>query len=85
MRLSSDDTAALVQGMQNNVEEVSLGIHGAVELDWDTLLTYNGRGHCSKVASRGKTMERHGDQLAIWGKSMSWSVKKGIDVRIERK
>merc|ERR1711884_33171 len=45
MRLSTEDTAALVQGMQTNVVEVILG-GKLVELDMDTLLTYDGRGLC---------------------------------------
>ena len=42
MRLSTEDTAALVQAMLTNVVEVI--ILGHVELDMDTLLTYDGRG-----------------------------------------
>ena len=69
MSLSTEDTAALVQGMGNCVESVVLGYHGPVELDWDTLLTYNGRGHCRLVKCYGgKTIERYGDQLATWGR-----------------
>ena len=46
MRFSTADTAALVQGMRHSVARLVLGYHGAVELDWDTLLTYDGRGRC---------------------------------------
>ena len=48
MRLSTEDTAALVQGMQTNLVEVILG-GKLVELDMDTLLTYDGRGLCGVV------------------------------------
>ena len=69
MSLSTEDTAALVQGMGNCVESVVLGYHGPVELDWDTLLTYNGWGHCRLVKCYGgKTIERYADQLATWGR-----------------
>ena len=77
MILSSEDTAALVQGMQTSVEQVELGYDpDPVELDWDTLLTYDGRGHCGKVCCRGKARGRYGDQLATWGETMGWSVEK---------
>ena len=76
MRLSTEDTAALVQGMQTNVEKVQLGLDGPVELDMNTLLTYDGRGHCGKVRCYGETRERYGDQLATWGETMGWSVEK---------
>ena len=76
MRLSSEDTAALVQGMQTSVERVRLGWFGSLELDWDTFLTYDGQGHCGKVMCEGETRRRYGDQLATWGETMGWSVKK---------
>ena len=87
MRLSTEDTAALVQGMQTNVEEVRLGggYPGLVELDMDTLLTYDGRGLCGRLQFGGETRRRYGDQLATWGETMGWSVEKGIScVGIER-
>ena len=31
------------------VESVMVDYHGPMELDWDTLLTYDGRRHCEKV------------------------------------
>ena len=74
MILSSEDTAALVQGMQNNVERVLLDGGGPVDLDIDTLLTYNGRGHCGFVQCYYQTKERYGDQLAAWGETMGWRV-----------
>ena len=46
MRFSTADTAALVQGMRHSVARLVLGVDGPVELDWDTLLTYDGGGHC---------------------------------------
>ena len=56
-----------------------------MELDWDTLLTYDGRGHCGTVGCHGQTKERYGDQLATWGETMGWSVKKNWGfVGIER-
>ena len=86
MILSSEDTAALVQGMQTSVEQVELGYDpDPVELDWDTLLTYDGRGHCGKVCCRGKARGRYGDQLATWGETMGWSVETNrVYVGIER-
>ena len=75
MRLSTEDTAALVQGMQTNVEKVQLGLDGPVELDMNTLLTYDGQGHCGQVWCYDETRERYGDQLATWGESMGWSVE----------
>ena len=76
MRLSTEDTAALVQGMQTSVEEVRLGYGGPVELDMGTLLTYDGQGHCGEVQCWGEARERYGDQLATWGETMGWSVWK---------
>ena len=85
MILSSEDTAALVQGMQTSVEQVELDDYrGPVELDMNTLLTYDGRGHCGVVRCRGETKERYGDQLATWGETMGWSVEKNrvyVDIK----
>ena len=77
MNLSTEDTAALVLGMQTSVEEVYLGVMGLVELDMDTLLTYDGRGHCRGVLyNYNQAMETCGNQLASWAETMGWSVKK---------
>ena len=85
MRLSTEDTAALVQGMQTNVEKVQLGLDGPVELDMNTLLTYDGQGHCGQVWCYDETRERYGDQLATWGETMGWSVETNrVYVGIER-
>ena len=76
MRLSTEDTAALIQGMQTSVEQVGLGYDPfPVVLDWNTLLTYDGLGHCGGVLCWGKARERYGDQLATWGETMGWSVE----------
>ena len=90
MKLSSEDTAALVLNMQNNVEEVRLGGNGSrsgfVELDWDSLLSYDGRGRCRVVECSGQTRKRYGHKLEIFGKTMGWSVEKGsLYVLIKRK
>ena len=86
MKLNSEDTAALVLNMQNNVEEVRLGLYGFVKLDWDSLLSYDGRGRCRVVECSGQTRKRYGRKLAILGKTMGWSVEKGSqNVLIERK
>ena len=90
MKLSSEDTAALVLNMQNNVEEVRLGGNGRrsgfVELDWDSLLSYDGRGRCRVVECSGQTRKRYGHKLEILGKTMGWSVEKGsLYVLIKRK
>ena len=79
MRLSTEDTAAFIfiQGLQTSVGEVWLGYGGGpVELHTDTLFTYDGQGHCERVGCCGETRERYGDQLATWGETMGWSVKK---------
>ena len=86
MRLSTEDTAALVQAMLTNVVEVI--ILGHVELDMDTLLTYDGRGLCGFVQCCRQTKERYGDQLATWGETMGWSVEfhlRGDYVYIKKK
>ena len=57
------------------MEEVRLG-DGPVELDMNTLRTYDGLGHCGKVWCWGKARDRYGDQLATWGETMGWSVEK---------
>ena len=80
MRLSTEDTAALVQAMLTNVVEVILG-GGLVELDMDTLLTYDGRGLCGFVRFCGETWERYGDQLATWGETMGWSVRNDSNLK----
>ena len=79
MRLSTGDTAALVQAMLTNVVEVI--ILGHVELDMDTLLTYDGRGLCGLVRFCGETWERYGDQLATWGETMGWSVRNDSNLK----
>ena len=86
MKLNSEDTAALVLNMQNNVEEVRLGLYGFVKLDWDSLLSYDGRGRCRVVECSGQTRKRYGHKLEILGKTMGWSVEKGsLYVLIKRK
>ena len=42
----------------------------------NTLLTYDGQGHCGQVWCYDETRERYGDQLATWGETMGWSVEK---------
>ena len=89
MRLSTEDTAALVQGMQTSVEELSLGYYGPVELDMDTLLrTYNGRGQFRRVWCCDDTMRKYGDQLAAWGHRhrIGWRMERNdCYIKIERK
>ena len=73
MRLSTEDTAALVQGMQTSVEEVHLGQYDSkVMLDIDTLITYNGRGKCKRVWFWNETMRSYVDQLVTWEENMGW-------------
>ena len=75
-----------------NVEEVTLGdgyvyghVYGPVELDMDTLLTYNGRGRCEMVQYRYGE-RRYGDQLATWAHGMGWRMERDdYYVKIERK
>ena len=68
----------LLRTIKNDVEE-------GVELDMNTLLTYNGRGHCGEVRCWGKARDRYGDQLATWGETMGWRVVRvGDFVRIDR-
>ena len=61
MRLSAGDTRALVTAMMTSVDMVELGLgpavgssssRGGLELDWDTLLLYDGRGRCGTVWCR---------------------------------
>ena len=89
MRLSTEDTAALVQGMQTSVEELSLGYYGPVELDMDTLLrTYNGRGQFRRVWCCDDTMRKYRDQLAAWGHRhrIGWHMERNdCYIKIERK
>ena len=59
----------LLRTIKNDVEE-------GVELDMNTLLTYDGLGHCGKVWCLGKARDRYGDQLATWGERMGWSVER---------
>ena len=37
---------------------------------------YDGRGHCGLVLYYCETGERYGEQLATWGETMGWGVKK---------
>ena len=70
---------SLSQGMQTAVEVVELGDVlplDTVELDMNTLVTYDGRGHCREVGCWGETGERFRNQLAIWGETMGWGVRK---------
>ena len=56
MQLSVGATQALVAGMAAGVGRVWLGHGGSVEVDMETLVTYDGRGTC------GEVMVRCGDQ-----------------------
>ena len=49
MQLSVGATQALVAGMAAGVEIVWLGYIGSVEVDMETLASYDGRGRCSSV------------------------------------
>ena len=75
MQLSVGATQALVIGMAAGVEMVSLGGGGSVEVDMETLASYDGRGRCSQVVCYRETKDRYRDQVRRWAERIRWKVK----------
>ena len=86
MQLSVGDTQALVAGMAAGVGEVTLGSDGSVEVDMETLASYDGRGSCSYVSCWEETGDRYRDQVRRWAGRIGWKVTGDYSsyIRIER-
>ena len=69
MKLSEENTRALVTAMRNRVQSVTLWY---VTLDIEELTRYDGRGRCSVLAVWRDTRERHGARLRVWMADKGW-------------
>ena len=75
-QLSVGATKALVAGMAAGVGRVWLGHGGSVEVDMETLVTYDGRGQCREVMVRcgDQTGDRHRARVRRWAGRIRWEV-----------
>ena len=87
MTLSVGATQALVTGMIAGVDTVRLGYNGSVEVDMETLASYDGRGKCSYVSCSKQTGERYGAEVRRWAGRIGWEVESDDDngIEIERR
>ena len=76
MQLCVCATQMLVAGMAAGVGRVWLGHGGSVEVDMETLVTYDGRGRCSQVMVRGgdQTGESSRARVRRWAGRIHWEV-----------
>ena len=77
MSLSEENTRALVTAM-SRVQRVALD--GGVTLDPEILATYDGQGHCTKLAVFRDTKDKYGPRLREWAGDRGWRVKWDADV-----
>ena len=74
--LSTKETLALVQAMEN-MEMVALGEYmEEVTLDISTLVTYDGRGKCERVYFSKNTAGKYREEIRRWVQRISWRVTK---------
>ena len=87
MQLSVGATQALVTGMIAGVDTVRLGYNGSVEVDMETLASYDCRGKCSYVSCSKQTGERYGAEVRRWAGRIGWEVESDDDngIEIERR
>ena len=74
MQLCVCATQMLVAGMAAGVGRVRLGYDGSVEVDMETLASYDGRGRCWHVQCCYKTGDRYRDQVRRWAGRIGWKV-----------
>ena len=70
MCLGVPETRALVTAMSNTVREVYLP--ASMELDCDTLTSYDGRGRCARLHCWGQAWRRYGQQIRGWMENIGW-------------
>ena len=70
MCLGVPETRALVTAMEDTVREVYLPPN--LELDCDTLTSYDGRGRCARLHCWGQAWRRYGQQIRGWMESIGW-------------
>ena len=70
MSLGVPETRALVTAMEDTVREVYLPPN--LELDCDTLTSYDGRGRCARLHCWGQAWRRYGQQIRGWMESIGW-------------
>ena len=87
MQLSVGDTQALVAGMAAGVGEVTLGSDGSVEVDMETLASYDGRGRCREMWCWKETGRRYRAQVRRWAGRIGWKVTRDDNryIEIERR
>ena len=91
MKLSVGDTQVLLAGMVARVEKVTLGQWGnrvydeedeidynsSVEVDMETLASYDGRGQCTRLTFWWQTQKRYRAEVSSWAERVGWIVLGG--------
>ena len=69
------------------VGKIRLGYDGSVEVDMETLASYDGRGRCRDVQCCYKTGDRYRDQVRRWAGRIGWKVWRdnSVGIGIERR
>ena len=71
--LTREETLALVQAMEDGVEDVTLDLDG-VELDMEALTAYGGQGVCGKVTlTKDDLPAARIEELRTWASRINWS------------
>ena len=76
MKFTTLATQSLLTALSTGVESLVLE-DSVVELDVDTLATYNGQGVCRRVSCWGQAKEDYAGKVRSWGQRMGWQVIEG--------
>ena len=82
MQLSVGATQALVAGMAAGVERGLLGGSGSVEVDMETLASYDGQGQCTRLTFWWQTHKRYRAEVKSWAEKVGW-IELGNPAHIE--
>ena len=82
MTLSVGATQALVTGMIAGVDTVRLGYNGSVEVDMETLASYDGQGQCTRLTCWWQTHKRYRAEVKSWAEKVGW-IELGNPAHIE--
>ena len=82
MQLSVGATQALVACMYAHVDTVRLGYNGSVEVDMETLASYDGQGQCTRLTFWWQTHKRYRAEVKSWAEKVGW-IELGNPAHIE--
>ena len=77
MELNQTATRGLVRGLQHGVKKLWLGYYGAVTLDIQSLVEYDGRGRGDLVGCYGNTAATYRENIKTWAERINWDVTEG--------